>query len=85
MIKGISLLFPLSLQAKYEFEYNIKIGLVEKPNLLIPKICRQFDTYKIRHFKTEKENGAETCPAIVSEIVTGDAPVSYGQFFPCPY
>ena len=31
-----------------------------------------------RHFRNGKGNGAEMCPAIVSEIVTGDA---IGHFF----
>ena len=34
----------------------------------------------IRHFRNEKETGDEMSPAIVSGIVTGDAPFS--QFFP---
>ena len=29
-----------------------------------------------RHFKGEKGTGTEMCPAIVSGIVTGDAPIS---------
>ena len=37
----------------------------------------------IRRFRNEKRTEAETHPAVVSGIVTGDAPVSYsiGQFF----
>lgn len=37
-----------------------------------------------RYFGNEKETGAEMCPALVSEIVTEDAPVSraIGQFSP---
>ena len=36
----------------------------------------------IGHFRNEKGTGAEMRPAIVSGIVTGDAPVSYWPFFP---
>ena len=32
-----------------------------------------------RHFKDEKGTGAEMCPAIVSGIVIGDAPISYRE------
>ena len=35
-----------------------------------------------RHFVNERGNGAEICPAVVSGIVTGDAPVSYWPIFP---
>ena len=35
----------------------------------------------IRHFRNEKGTGAEICPAIVSEIVTGDAPINYWPFW----
>ena len=38
----------------------------------------------IRHFRNAKRTGAEMCPAIVSGIVTGDAPVSYWPVWPCP-
>ena len=33
------------------------------------------------YFRNNKETGAEKCPAIVSGIVTGDAPVSYWPIF----
>ena len=33
------------------------------------------------HFRNENGNGAEMRPAIVSGIVTGDAPVSYWPIF----
>ena len=36
------------------------------------------------HFRNEKGTGATMCPAIVSGIVTGDAPVSYWPFFSVP-
>ena len=36
------------------------------------------------HFRNEKGTGATMCPAIVSGIVTGDAPVSYWAIFPVP-
>ena len=35
----------------------------------------------IRHFRKQKETGAEMRPAIVSGIATGDAPVSYWSIF----
>ena len=35
----------------------------------------------IRHFRNAKGTGPEMCPAIVSGIVTGDAPDSYWSFF----
>ena len=35
----------------------------------------------IRHFRNEKETGAEMLPAIVSGIVPGNGPVSYWPFF----
>ena len=35
----------------------------------------------IRHFRNEKETGAEICPAIVSGIATGDASFSYWSIF----
>ena len=35
----------------------------------------------IRHFRNEKETGDEMSPAIVSGIVTGDAPFSYWPVF----
>ena len=38
-------------------------------------------SFSIRHFRDEKETGAEMCPAIVSGIVTGVAPVSYWPIF----
>ena len=37
--------------------------------------------YAICHFRDEKGPGAEISDAIVSEIVTGDAPVSYWPIF----
>ena len=40
--------------------------------------------FVIRHFRNEKGAGAKMCPAIVSGIVTGDAPASYWlMFIPC--
>ena len=36
------------------------------------------------NFRKEKGTGAEMCRAIVSGMVTGDAPVSYWPFFRCP-
>ena len=36
----------------------------------------------IHEFKSEKETGAETYPAIACWIVTGDAPSATGQFLP---
>ena len=35
----------------------------------------------IRHFRDDKGTGSEMSPAIVSEIVTGDVPVSYWPIF----
>ena len=35
-----------------------------------------------RHFRNETENGAEMNPAGVSEIVTGETPVSYWPICP---
>ena len=35
----------------------------------------------IRHISNEKRTGTETRPAIVSGIVTGDAPISYWPIF----
>ena len=35
-----------------------------------------------RHFVNEKGTGGEICPAVVSGIVTGNAPVSYWPIFP---
>ena len=35
----------------------------------------------IRYFRNEKETGEEMSPAIVSGIVTGDAPFSYWPVF----
>ena len=32
--------------------------------------------FSIRHLRNEKGTGDEICPAIVSGIVTGDAPIS---------
>ena len=43
-----------------------------------------FPRLSICHFRNEQETGAEMRPAIVSGIVSGDAPVSYWPFFPCP-
>ena len=37
--------------------------------------------YSTRHFRNEKGTGAKTCTAMVSGIVTGDAPVSYWSIF----
>ena len=34
-----------------------------------------------RHFVNEKGTGGEICPAVVSGIVTGNAPVSYWPIF----
>ena len=34
-----------------------------------------------RHLRNDRRTGVEMCPAIVSGIVTGDAPVSYWPFF----
>ena len=39
------------------------------------------DSPPIRHFINKKGTGAEVRPAIVSGIVTGDAPVSYWCIF----
>jgi len=36
----------------------------------------------VRHLRNERGTGAETRPAIVSGIVTGDAPLSYWPIFP---
>ena len=39
----------------------------------------------IRHFSNEKGTGTEMRPAIVSGLVTGDAPISYWPiFYPVP-
>ena len=35
----------------------------------------------IRNLRHEKGTGAKICPAIVSGIVTGDAPISYWPFW----
>ena len=35
----------------------------------------------IRLLRADKGTGAETSPAIVSEVVTGDAPISYWPIF----
>ena len=43
-----------------------------------------FDLSAIRHFRSNKGTGAEMCPAIVSGMVTGDAPVSYWPILLCP-
>ena len=45
--------------------------------------CHQSCWWTIRHSPLYKRegNGAEMCPAIVSGIVTGDAPVSYWPIF----
>ena len=41
--------------------------------------------FEIRHFTNEKGNEAVMCPAVVSGIFTGNAPVSYWPvFFPVP-
>ena len=46
---------------------------------------RQPTGLTIRYFRNDKETGAKMRPAIVSGIVTGDAPVSYWPiFFPVP-
>ena len=46
------------------------------------KIKLKLSTCAIRHLRNETGNGAEICPARVSGIVIGDAPVCYWSVFP---
>ena len=52
-----------------------------KLNITSSRLGQNIKTLAIRYFRNEKATGAEMRRAIVSGIVTGDAPVSYWPIF----
>ena len=68
------------------FIYLTNLTNTRRPSQYSPHATLDtFLTLLIRHFKGEKGTGAEIRHAIVSGIVTGDAPVSYWSIFSCPW
>ena len=91
-----STVFPRIIAGGDYFFFRTKMGrLFEERRLFPVKYFRQrgaiirgnmIISLSIRHFRNENETGAEMSPAIVSGIVTGDAPLSYWPvFFPLPW
>ena len=66
------------------FDYICKHAIYDKPIKSTFPLLNRFELSAIRHFRNDKGNGAEICPAIVSGMVTGDAPVSYWPILLCP-
>ena len=59
----------IRLRRLFPVKYFRQRGAIIRGNMII--------SLSIRHFRNEKETGDEMSPAIVSGIVTGDAPFSY--------
>ena len=60
---------------------TIVINKELKLNITSSRLGQNIKTLAIRYFRNEKATGAEMRRAIVSGIVTGDAPVSYWPIF----
>ena len=76
---------PIGQPPPISMVYSNPVATSELPEVNEPDKSRQEGEVKflIGHFRKEKRTGAEI--AIVSGIVTGDAPVSYWLiFFPVP-